>query len=166
MDVIVDCYILVSFHPWMTLAFKAPTTTKLFTFFVRALRFKCLFDKQFRHSLISFPIGAVWRGSTWLAFIVHQKIMKAYIQLLSKFSLDSDFCHNYLHTLCTKDLFLQCIERWKSLFILCFIKHMHNNVTTKHFILKLNSFPAKIWHVILHLVTPPLVVITAWILLA
>ena len=24
-----------------------------------------------------------------------------YIQLLSKCSLDSDFCHNYLHTLCT-----------------------------------------------------------------
>ena len=44
------------------------------------------------------------------------------IQLLSKFSLDSDFCHNYLHTLCTLDLILQCIKRCKLLFVLCFIK--------------------------------------------
>ena len=27
------------------------------------------------------------------------------------FFLDSDFCHNYLHTLCTEDLILQCIKR-------------------------------------------------------
>ena len=41
---------------------------------------------------------------------------------------------------------------------------MNNTVTTDHLILKLISFPAKIWHVILHLVTPPLVVMPAWIL--
>ena len=41
---------------------------------------------------------------------------------------------------------------------------MYIHVTTEHFILKLISFPAKIWHVILHLVTPQLVVMTAWIL--
>ena len=40
---------------------------------------------------------------------------------------------------------------------------MYITVTTKHFILKMISFPAKIWHVILHLVTPPLDVMTAWI---
>ena len=41
---------------------------------------------------------------------------------------------------------------------------MYSTVTKKHFILKLISYPAKIWHVILHLVTPPLVVMTAWII--
>ena len=41
---------------------------------------------------------------------------------------------------------------------------MYSTVTTKHFILKLILFPMKTWHVILHLVTPPLVVMTAWIL--
>ena len=41
---------------------------------------------------------------------------------------------------------------------------MYSTVTTKHFILKLISFPEKILHVILHLVTQPLVVITTWIL--
>ena len=40
---------------------------------------------------------------------------------------------------------------------------MYCTVTAKHFILKLISFLAKIWHVILHLVTPPLVLLTAWI---
>ena len=44
------------------------------------------------------------------------------------------------------------------------LRSLYSIVTTQHFILKLISFPAKIWHVILHLVTPPLVVITAWIL--
>ena len=44
------------------------------------------------------------------------------------------------------------------------LKYMYSTVTTKHFILGLISFPAKIWHVILHLVTLPLVVMTAWIL--
>ena len=43
------------------------------------------------------------------------------------------------------------------------LNNMYSTVTTKHFILKLILFPAKIWHVILHLVTPPLVVMTAWI---
>ena len=33
------------------------------------------------------------------------------IQLLSKNSLDSDYCHNYLHTLCTLILVLQYIKR-------------------------------------------------------
>ena len=41
---------------------------------------------------------------------------------------------------------------------------MYSTVTTKHFILKLISFPVKILHVILHLVTPPLVVMAAWII--
>ena len=43
--------------------------------------------------------------------------------------------------------------------IICSVlfKHMYSTVTTKHFILKLISFPAKIWHVTLHLLTPPLV---------
>ena len=41
---------------------------------------------------------------------------------------------------------------------------MYSTVTTMHFILKLISFPAEIWNSILHLVTPPLVVMTAWIL--
>ena len=45
-----------------------------------------------------------------------------------------------------------------------FLKHMYKTVTTKHFILKLILFPAKIRHVILHLVTPALVVMTAWFL--
>ena len=42
--------------------------------------------------------------------------------------------------------------------------HMHSTVTANHFILKLISFAEKIWHVILHLVTPPLAVMTVWIL--
>ena len=41
---------------------------------------------------------------------------------------------------------------------------MYSTVTTTHFILKLISFPVKIWHVILHLLTPPLIIMTAWIL--
>ena len=44
------------------------------------------------------------------------------------------------------------------------LKHMYSIVAIKHFILKLISFPAKFWHVTLHLVTQPLVVMTAWIL--
>ena len=44
------------------------------------------------------------------------------------------------------------------------LMHMYSTVTTKHFILKLISFPAIIWHVIVHLVTPPFVVMTDWIL--
>ena len=40
---------------------------------------------------------------------------------------------------------------------------MYGTVTTKYLILKLISFPAKIWHV-LHLVTTPLVEMTAGIL--
>ena len=59
---------------------------------------------------------------------------------------------------------LQWIKGCKLIFIYVLLKHIHSTVTTKHFILKLISFPAKIWHVILHLVTPPLVVMTAWIL--
>ena len=46
----------------------------------------------------------------------------SHIQLLSKIFIDSDFCHNYLHTLCTYDLILQCIKMCKLLFALCFIK--------------------------------------------
>ena len=41
---------------------------------------------------------------------------------------------------------------------------MYSTVTKKQFILKLISYPAKIWQDILHLVTPPLVVMTAWII--
>ena len=41
---------------------------------------------------------------------------------------------------------------------------MYGTVTTKHLILKLISFHAKTWHVILHLVTSPLVEMTAGIL--
>ena len=37
------------------------------------------------------------------------------------------------------------------------LKHMYNTITTEHFILKLISFSGKTWHVILHLVPPPLV---------
>ena len=33
-----------------------------------------------------------------------QKKWKITLQLLSKFSLDSDFCHNYLHTPCTQEV--------------------------------------------------------------
>ena len=42
--------------------------------------------------------------------------------------------------------------------------HMYSTITTKDFILELISFLVKIWHVISHLVTPPLVLMTAWIL--
>ena len=42
-------------------------------------------------------------------------------------------------------------------------KHVYSTVTTKHFILKLISFQAKILHVILHLETPLLVIMTVWI---
>ena len=41
---------------------------------------------------------------------------------------------------------------------------MYSTVTTTRYILNLISFPAKIWHIILHLLTPALVVMTAWIL--
>ena len=41
---------------------------------------------------------------------------------------------------------------------------MYSTVKTKHFIFNLILFLANIRHVILHLVTPPLVVMTAWIL--
>ena len=47
--------------------------------------------------------------------------MKQDVQLLSTFPLDSDFCHNYLHTLCNQYLIKQCIKRFKSLFVYCFI---------------------------------------------
>ena len=43
------------------------------------------------------------------------------------------------------------------------LKHMYRTVTTNHFTFKLILFPAKIWHVIFHLVTPQLVIMTAWI---
>ena len=41
---------------------------------------------------------------------------------------------------------------------------MYSTITTKHFILELISFLVKIWHVISHLVTTPLVLMTACIL--
>ena len=41
---------------------------------------------------------------------------------------------------------------------------LYSTVTTKYFILELISFLVKIWHVISHLVTPSLVLMTAWIL--
>ena len=44
------------------------------------------------------------------------------------------------------------------------LRHMYSTVTIKHFILKRISFPAITLHVISHLVTPPLDVLTAWIL--
>ena len=42
--------------------------------------------------------------------------------------------------------------------------HMCSTVTANSFILALISFPVKIWHEILHLVTPPLAVMAVWIL--
>ena len=42
--------------------------------------------------------------------------------------------------------------------------NMYSTVTANHFILELISLPVNIWHVILHLVTPPLAVMTVWIL--
>ena len=70
------------------------------------------------------------------------------IQLFSKSFIDSDFCHYHLHTLCTYYWILTLIKRCKSLFSYVLLKHMYSTVTTKHFISKLISFPAKIWHVI------------------
>ena len=42
--------------------------------------------------------------------------------------------------------------------------HMYSTVTANHFILELLSLLVKIWHVMLHLVTTPLAVMTVWIL--
>ena len=42
------------------------------------------------------------------------------------------------------------------------VKNTYSTTKTKHF-MKLISFPAQIWHAILHLVIPPLVEMTAWI---
>ena len=42
--------------------------------------------------------------------------------------------------------------------------HIYSTITEKHFILNRISFPVKIWDVISHLETSPLILKTAWIL--
>ena len=132
---------ILRFHMFSSCSVKC-SVKMTFWYFITCCKylirnFKGDFTKpSFKHAKIKFLSVAFLYSLSIVMYLFCQSynlwnINILYIQLLSKFSPDSDLCHNYLHSLCILFLVLQYIHRCKSLFFLCFINALVEHCNNK-----------------------------------